>query len=491
MPNTCRIFPTQAIKMDRRLCLNRWEKSFWSQTMGPYPEGVFRLSEIIYIERSHFALKGEGEKTVLYYPRPMKFLPTPPQMSELSEYLIRFDKRQREPKHNIDLPFSLYAWSGGYIWTQVPKARGKAYLDKYDRPTKILTSLTQGNRGDKHIQVDEASLIKVGQVYKIEWYNKDGEQGGLLNELYGDRAKYAHLGSHHWNYPNRALVTQMTRVKSVQGNTITLSDPLLLDANPNWEAKLVDWPHIEDVSIQDLKIAFPNGPAVAHHVEDGYNAIYLTGLYDSFVKNIIIENSDSGILNDDNANVTIENILTTGAHKAHYTVHMGAVYNVLAKNLRIENQAIHPLSFNTYSVKSVYQNCEIFQSPLLDQHSGANHQNLFDNIKVHLELDDSQDTYPLFSGGGAKYWKPSHGRYSTFFNINVQVSGGDSSNNITLRGPKDGVQARLLNIYGNRDFIIKYGPDAHIEQLNRTPFVPSLYELQLKNRMDGELNAPN
>jgi len=163
----------------------------------------------------------------------------------------------------------------------------------------------------------------------------------------------------------------------------------------------------------------------------------------------------------------------------------------LAKNLRIENQAIHPLSFNTYSVKSVYQNCEVFQSPLLDQHSGANHQNLFDNIKVHIQLDDLQRAYPLFSGGGAKYWKPSHGKYSTFFNINVQVANGEDSDHVTLRGPKDGVQARLLNIYGNRDFTIEYGPDTHIEQLNQTPFVPSLYEFQLNKRMNSESNAPH
>ncbi len=32
-------------------------------------------------------------------------------LKELREYLIEFDKRQREKENNIDLPFSQFAWS--------------------------------------------------------------------------------------------------------------------------------------------------------------------------------------------------------------------------------------------------------------------------------------------------------------------------------------------------------------------------------------------
>ena len=445
-----------------------------------FPAGKFRLSEIIAIERSDFALQGEGDKTTLYYPRPMKYLPTPPHMSELAEYLVALNKRQREPKHNIDLAFSLYSWSGGFIWTRVPGARGKAYLEKYDKPPKPIGTVISGKRGDLEIELSAPAKLKVGEVFKIEWYNRDGESGSLLRELYGDRNQYPHLGSHHWNYPKRALVTQITRIKAIDGNgkRLTLSDPLLLDAKPNWQPKLVPWPHLEQVIIRDLRIEFPNGVEVAHHVEEGYNGLYLTGLYDSYVKNINFVNADSAILNDDNANVTIENITTSGDHLAHYSVHMGQVYNLLAKNLRVENRVRHPLSFNTYSVKSVYQYCELLQAPLLDQHSGANHQNLFDNITVHIQAGNKA-RYPLFSGGGAKYWKPSHGKFSTFYNVQVQVSGKhNTAEPFVLSGPQDGIQARLLGIYGNRRFKLEYGPSPYIEQLNQQPLAPSLYEFQ-------------
>ncbi|NJM78453.1 MAG: hypothetical protein HC854_00250 [Flavobacterium sp.] len=66
------------------------------------------MSEIIYIERSNFVLKGMGSDengTELYFPRPMMYLKDPEPLVELREYLIELDKRQREKENNIDLPF--------------------------------------------------------------------------------------------------------------------------------------------------------------------------------------------------------------------------------------------------------------------------------------------------------------------------------------------------------------------------------------------------
>lgn len=365
----------------------------------------------------------------------------------------------------------------------MPDGRPKAYLDKYDTPVKPLTEISYGKRGELNVEVSNPSVIKVGEVLKIQWYNREGEAGSLLRELYGDPLKFKKLGSHHWNYPHRPLASQKTRIKAVEGNTVTLSDPLILDANPSWNPEFVTWEHLENISISDLHIEFPNGIFVAHHVEDGFNALYLTGLYDSFVRNVTITNADSGAITDDDGNLTFEDITTRGEHRAHYSVHMGDVYNSVVRRLRIENTVVHPLSFNTYSVKSVYTECEVLQAPVLDQHSGANHQNLFDNIKVHLQIEEGKDSYPLFVGGGAGYWKPTHGRYSSFYNIDVRVEGAAAGAGLVLKGPADGPGARLIGIHGNRNLTIEYGPDAYLEQINEIPSVPSLLNWQLERRL--------
>lgn len=169
---------------------------------------------------------------------------------------------------------------------------------------------------------------------------------------------------------------------------------------------------------------------------------------------------------------------------AHYTVALSGAYNVLAEEIKVYNKAVHSLSINTLTTKCVYLNCEVFVDPLFDQHSGANHQNLFDNIKVHVtpQIDRS---YPLFEGGGTGYWKPSHAAYNTFWNINVNFLGGlNIMEPILLYGIEDGPFARIVGFYGNHNLKLLYGPKAHMEYINEyLDYIPSLYEYQLKSRL--------
>ena len=447
------------------------------------PAGRIILSEVLYIERSNFVLRGAGsdEKgTEIYCPRPMMYLKNPESLAELREYLTTFDKRQREPENNVDLPFSQYAWSGGFIWTQIPNERVKSYLDKYEPTPNILAKVSSGNSGEHIISVSEVKGLKVGDIAELQLFNKDGENGEIIKDLY--KGANVKPGSHHWNFPKLPIVRQQVEITKISGSKITIKTPLTIAIKPAYQAQLVEWKHLNEVGIEHLRFTFPDIPRVAHHVEPGNNAIFLTRVFNSWVKDVTITNSDSGILAEEISNVTIQDISTDGNHMAHYTVTLGGVHNVLVKNLKIYNKAVHPLSFNTFATKNVYQNCEIFADALLDQHSGANHQNLFDNITVHLTTDKNH-SYLLFGGGGAEYWKPSHGPFSTFWNLTVQVSNPDSKP-VLLYGMKDGPFARIIGVNGNAKFEVKYEPNAYIEFLNTSmEKIPSLYDYQLKKRL--------
>ena len=91
----------------------------------------------------------------------------------------------------------------------------------------------------------------------------------------------------------------------------------------------------------------------------------------------------------------------------------------------------------------------------------------------------------MFSGGGAGYWKPSHGAYSTFWNLNVHVlSKLDSKNPLVLNGIEDGPYAYLIGVNGNTIFKIDYEPHSYQEYINKSlDIVPSLYEYQLRQRL--------
>lgn len=449
------------------------------------PAGRLILSDILYLERSHFVLRGAGIGnlgTEIYCPRPLMYVEAPEVLTELREYLLKFDKRQREKENNIDLPFSQYAWAGGFIWTKAPGVRVKSYLQEYEAPYEVLAKVLKGKRGTFSLEVSEVKSLKVGDVVELQLFNKDGEKGEIIDALYKNQD--VNIGSHHWNFPDLPLVKQQVVITKITNNTVTINSPLTIDVKTSYKAQLVSWKHLEEVGIEHLKITFPKSPRVAHHVEPGFNAIYLTRVFNSWVNNVIIENADSGILTEEIANITINDITTKGANFAHYTVMMQGTYNVLAKGIKVYNKAVHPLSFNTFSSKSVYLDCEVFVDPVLDQHSGVNHQNLFDNTKVHLTPNEDR-SYPLFAGGGAGYWKPAHGAYSTFWNTNINVlSGLDNVNFILLNGMEDGPFARIIGVHGTNDFTITYEPMAYIESVNRPlNSVPSLYRYQMKKRL--------
>ncbi|MFC3153968.1 glycosyl hydrolase family 28-related protein [Gilvimarinus japonicus] len=452
------------------------------------PAGRFIVSDILYLERDNLILRGAGSgATTLYFPRPLRYLPDPPELAELRQYLKTMNKRQREKSHNIDLAFSQYAWSGGFIWTRIKNERVKPYLEEYDQQPAPLALPTQGKRGDDRLKVDNASQLRVGQIININWYNREGKDSPLLKAIYPGVEV---TGSHHWNFPNRPLVSQASRIVAINNNTVVINDVLLHDIN-GLTTDITQKAYLQNIGIEEFSIEFPRSAYVAHHVEQGFNGIYLTRLFDGWVKNIDIINADSGILSEESANVSISNVATKGDHKAHYTVAMGDTHNLLAKNITVNNTAIHPLSFNTFSTKSVYTGCEIYHAPILDQHSGANHQNLFDNITLHATLDTeqlAQRRYPAFKGGGAGYWKPTHGAGSSFWNINVVFKNGlDVAKPITLYGVDDGPNANVIGVHGNTDIDIEYGPNANIKMQNKAIHqAPSLYQYQLQQRLGGE-----
>ncbi|WP_418502109.1 hypothetical protein [Flagellimonas sp.] len=448
------------------------------------PKGRIILSEVLYLERGNLVLRGHGSGpggTEIYCPRPMLYFNQPPALKELREYLEILDKRQREPKNNIDLPFSQYSWSGGLLWTQVPGERVKSYLEDYDREEPILARALEGEIGGTVLKIKDIHGLKTGDVVELQWFNTEGEHGQIIKDLYP--LEGLKVGSHHWNFPNLPLVRQQVEILAVTDSTLTLKSPLTMAVKPYHNARVIPWKHLKEVGIEHLRFSFPEASYIAHHVERGFNAIYLTRLYNSWVKDVVIDNADSGILTEEIANVTIKDIVTIGQSTAHYSVSMSGVHNVLVENLSIHNKVVHPLSFNTFATKSVYKDCEVFVDPILDQHSGANHQNLFDHIKVHLSPDE-QNTYPLFEGGGASYWKPTHGPFSTFWNIYIHLLERPGPlTPVSLYGMKDGPLARIVGIQCDQPVTVDYGPSCYIEGINSELTIPSLYTFQLQKRL--------
>ncbi|MBV7259789.1 glycosyl hydrolase family 28-related protein [Erythrobacter crassostreae] len=451
--------------------------------------GRYLLSEILWIEKSGIVLSGMGMGdggTVLHMPRPLNQIDDGGALKEIREYLVENDKYERQKDANLEVIFSPYSWSAGFIWTRVPGGRHATYLERYDRPIEVIADIGSGVRGGRELTVADISDLSVGQVLQIHWHNRAGPDGPLIASLYGETK--LKVGSRHWEMPERPLVRQATKILAVNGDQVTIADPLLHDINSELPANFARWEHLTDVGLQDFAMEFPENPYFGHHNEAGYNGVYFTGVHNGWIRNVRIKDGDSGILTDDIANVTIENIVTEGEHKAHYSVHVGNVHNVLIDNLTVYNPTIHALSFNTQSTKSVYTNSAVWMTPTLDQHAGANHQNLYDNVTVHLTPDqtseDGNPLYDLYKAGGAGYWQPGHGRYNTAWNVKVIVEGGVAPDEqVVILGGSEGPDARVIGMHGNREIVLDHRPEPYVESMNaKVTAVPSLYEYQLNQR---------
>lgn len=449
--------------------------------------GRYILSDIISIQRSHLTIRGQGSGlggTEFYFPRPLNYVKTPESLYEIRDYLVKLNKIQREPLNNIHLPFTIWSWTGGFFWVEVPGQQVKSYLDEYEQPEVVLANGQTGEKGGFTVTVDSVKRLKVGDVVQLNWYNKGGEKGSFIDELY--HSDKVVIGSHHWNYPKLALSRQQVKITAIKDNQVTIKSPLLHAVKTEWGVTLSEWKHLEEVGLESFRMTFPLAPEVAHHVEEGFNAIYLTRLFNGWVSDVKIENSDSGILTENIANVSITDVETRGEKLAHYSVQIGGVHNVLVENLLVKNAVRHPLSFNTFATKNVYLNCRVELQPALDQHSGANHQNLFDNTQVVVTLPSTGDkTHALFEGGGAPYWKPSHASYPTFWNTRIHfMNRVNTDGAVVLNGMTQGPNARIVGISGNQPVKVDYRPDPYVEGENHYySDAPSLYQYQLKQRL--------
>lgn len=450
------------------------------------PEGRIVVSDILPIKRSHIVLRGAGsgvDGTEIHFPRPLSDIDKSSRLDELRTYLKKYEKRQREPLRNIDELFSEYSWTGGFIWVQKPETRAASYLEEFDPPIQKLADIESGKRGERFVRVSSTAQLKAGDALQIQWFNRDGEDGALLREVYGETDLA--IGSHHWTFPDRPLVRQTTRIIEISGNIVEIGDPLLHDVSQAVPAQFSDWQHLEQVGFEDFSISFPESPYFGHHLERGYNGIYVTSVIDGWVRDVRFRNADSGILTYNSANLTIQNIRSEGDRRAHYAVHLGNVHNVLVSDLVVENPVIHSLTFNTQSTKSVYRNATVLSASVLDQHAGANHQNLFDNVTLYVnpERKNGRPFYDVWDGSGAGYWQPGHGRFNTTWNLNVIVeSGADRDEMVKLDGLAEGPEAFIVGVRGNRAFEVDYRPSPRVLSVNEAPPVPSLYDLQLAQR---------
>ncbi len=437
--------------------------------------GKYILTEVFALDRSQTVIQGAGpgeNGTQLHFPLP---LDTIENNGKFDRDRVEYDRKKAEDDSLPRLYQSPHSWTGGLFWI------GKGGGGSNGRAE--LTQFLVGARESEVIGVRYPNRLREGDWVEITWNTE--EKDAIITELYGDTD--LEIGPAHFNSKN-PVVTHRSKIASIDGNAVTLRSPMPHPASADVPAMISVWSPVEQVGIEDLAITFPDTPHLGHHRELGYNGIFMTNAVDSWVSNVTILNADAGILTHTSANSTYRDITTRGERLAHYSVHIGSSNGILAERVNAYNPVRHTFSFNTKSVRSVFKDSVGWTTPMFDQHAGANNQNLYDSITMHIEAERNRDDeayYDLWRGTGSSRWQPGSGRYNTSWNTQVIVkSGAADDETVILQGRGEGPEARVIGVYGNRPFEVAYVPQPVAEYVNeKVTAIPSLYEFQLQQRL--------
>jgi Pectate lyase superfamily protein len=355
------------------------------------PKGTYVISNRIDITRGNLIMRGAGpNETILSFPKSLSDL---------------FGNKAKAGQQ------SQWAFRPGLI-----NVIGN---DPITADTKLVSVTAGAKRGDRFLTITTPNSIQKGQWIRLVENDPPKESavaGSLVRFLYGDMIA---PGTNLIGTP--AVVRFLSRVKSVSGGQLELERPLPYDVRPEWTPELHRFvPSVQEVGIEHLSIHFPWSAYPGHFKENGYNGIFFTGVAQSWIDDVEVQNSDIGIDLDPTNFCTVSNVkLTVSASRAvgeasqgmngHHGIDIGHGTENLVTNFDVQTKFVHDISVEWYALHTVFSKGRGIDLNM-DHHREANYSSLFSDI------DCGAGTRP-FDSGGSRDRGAHSGAYSTYWNI--------------------------------------------------------------------------
>jgi hypothetical protein len=344
------------------------------------PPGRYLIRQILEITKPEIVLRGAGpDQSILVCDTPLN------------------DIKPDWGATTSGIRTSNYSWSGGIVWFKGGQP-GK----------KIGTPSHPALRGDRELRI-QGDLSRLNPGDWVEIRLRDDAEKSLLHHLYsGDPGNLSKIP------PSQHSTSFLSRIKTIDGQKLTLDRPLRVDLRPEWNPQLVEHrPTVTHSGIENLAFEFPERKYGGHFSELGFNAVAFNGVAHCWAHNLVITNSDSGIFLGGRF-CTASDIVFRLSQEAgvfgHHGVTLSGHDNLLTR-FDIRQRFIHDISFergagNVASAGSGIDLC-------FDHHKRAP----YDNVATDIDL--GLGTRMWTSGGGANLGRhcAAHG---TFWNIRAK-----------------------------------------------------------------------
>jgi len=405
------------------------------------PAGRYLLTDTITIAKSGIVLRGAGiGRTVLVIPRSLEQI--------------------HGAKTSAEGTKSSWAFQGGFI-----EVRG------HDDGQKLTHVTVPAKRGDNRLVLKSTADITPGAWVRL-LMNDDPALGRHLHADLQDVAPTTRKEMKH-------LCDWVARVTAIDGDAIVLDRPLRLDVRPEWQAEIWSWrPTVEEVGIESLSFEFAGVPKKKHLQEEGFNALDLHGVTNSWIRDVEVIDADNGLILGGCRFCTIEGFVAraakrTGKETGHHTLWAtGKSQDNLFTGFKIATIYHHELTVEGCSSGNVFERGSGV-SLALDHHSNAPYENLFTEIDVGAPNR-------LWICGGREDRGPHTAARTTLWNI--RFSSGGKLPPIP-HWPQ-------INVIGVPDCTAITTPDHEwIEPSDEGVAPTNIYRAQLARRLNSEKSA--
>ncbi len=293
------------------------------------PAGTFHLSGVLFLERDSLIIRGSGpDYTTLVVEKALGAL-------EVPEY-----EPIRQPLVHGRQPSRFTEW-GGLFWARVPTA---------SEPESVATVLS-GNAGSHEIQVTNAASL-----------------GGALDLVWTDPSLELAAEAR-----NRQSIT----VDEVVGDIVRIKEPLIAQVRAAAKPVVVKRKALTHIAVEQLRVEYEQVPYSGFGLEDGYNAVYLRDVRHGWVRGVVIQNADTGVIVEQSANVTIADVTIQGRQGRAGVLLKDSQYS-LVRNVQVTAPLAHGMSVAGGSAMNVFYGGA---APMLSV-TGPTSPTLFDSVAL-------------------------------------------------------------------------------------------------------------
>lgn len=422
--------------------------------------GEYHLSRPIIVQRSHTVLQGAGAgETRLVFDR-----------SLTESYAINADP----------LGKSRWSWTGGMVWftprTERVNVRGADLSTSWTEGWSTLHArievLGEYERGATSIRVADTSGLTPAQLVLIELDASESLHRHLAGDgAFAETQDWSQAAAGAILPPAFPTVQWPVSITAIEGDVITLAQPLRFDLRGEWSARLRPVAEvITESGVRDMSIALARqttyDASIDHNREVGWNGVLLENALHCFVSHVNVIDAENGIGVVASKNVTLRAFSIQASDSMREAQHHGTVTRLFSNDVLVEDFAItarplHGINVEGFSMGNVWSR-GVLEHGTWDTHRMLPLENVITEIVIN------NDGNP----GGRTDAGPRMGARNAVWNVRVTNDKCSivGQPNLMPSGAIVGLEGCTPTATGNSDCVV-------VDE-GEVPNPPNLYEAQ-------------